>query len=256
VLDHRYGAAVPSARRWSAAVQALAATCSVSIVACAAGSSGPSDLDTASIAPTVVDVEAQACARPQPRRGVATQVGDDLFLTAAHVVGGDLRTLRVNGAPGQVVEIDERLDLALVASGAADALAPGWWTDMIRGRTAPTVVEPGAVTIHRPDGVIETRLERALTLRVHDVTAGVLHERPSLELDVVVARGVSGSPVVDADGRMIGVLVLSREPAGVSYATQVSPAVVLSDPPGHQERTSAETGSTTRDAVAALARCP
>ena len=169
----------------------------------------------------VVDVVAQACDRPQPRLGIATLVGDDVFITAAHVVDGDLRTLTINGAPAHVVALDERLDLALVAATPADP-PPESWIGILPADDESTPVEPGPVTVHRPDGVIETRLTRTLTLRIDDVTRGVVHERSALELDVVVDPGDSGAPVVDADGRVIGIVVLSRAAAGVSYATRLS----------------------------------
>ena len=255
-VERRYGAAMTGARRRTETVRVLAAACSVSIAGCADGSSVSSGRETASATSlTVVDVEAQACARPQPRLGIATRVGDNVFLTAAHVVDGDLRALTVNGAPAHVVALDERLDVALVASTEADLPAPESWTGILSADDMSTPVEPGPVTIHRPDGVLETRLNRSLTLRVDDVTRGVIHERPALELDVVVDLGDSGAPVVDADGRMIGVVVLSRAPAGVSYATRLSPSENVSDVADDQGRSTIVTGPTMLASVAQSMGC-
>lgn len=179
---------------------------------------GTARAGTATGPPTVAALEAQSCDRPQPRRGVATFLADDLAITAGHLVEGELRRLDVDGRPGEVVALDRRLDLALVT---LDPGAPDHVPDP--GVTIREEPEPGPVELLRPIGDLSATITRALTLRVNDVTDGVTYERPALELDLVVGPGDSGSPVVDADGALLGVVVLRRQATGVSYATPVPP---------------------------------
>ena len=169
----------------------------------------------------VAAVEAIGCDRPQPRSGVGTIVADGIVLTAAHVVEGDLRDLRVDGAPAAVVGLDVRTDLALVA-----LLDPvdSWSDDGPRWiETGQVEVVPAPVRIVSPDGPVDAELTRTLTLRVDDISADTLTEREALELDIVVDEGDSGSPVVDGDGNLLGVVVLRRPTAGVTYASIVPP---------------------------------
>ncbi|MET0911538.1 MAG: serine protease [Ilumatobacteraceae bacterium] len=194
--------------RWSTAALGLVVGSTVAFVAACGG-----DDDAPPLA--VVTVEATGCDRPQPRFGAGTFVADGVVLTAAHVVEGDLRDLTVGGAPAAVVGLDIGTDLALVALvGAADDTAD--WSV-----TAADDVAPGPVRIVTPDASTEAELLRTLTLRVDDISDDTVTERAALEVDVVVAAGDSGSPVVDADGDLIGVVVLRRPSTGVSYASVV-----------------------------------
>lgn len=177
----------------------------------------------------VTRVEATACDRPQPRLGVGTVVADGVVLTAAHVVEGDLRDLRVDGASAVVVGVDIESDLALLAVEGTPPTDPRW------------IVEPaidavsGPVEILTDDGVIDTTLVRTLTLRVDDISAGVTRERATLELAVIVEEGDSGSPVVDAAGRLVGIVVLRRSSTGVSYASRIPAFTNLLDPMIYQD---------------------
>jgi S1-C subfamily serine protease len=216
-----------------AAVVAVVGVVSV-VAALASLASGCADDGGAATAVQVAGVEAIGCDRPQPRSGVGTFVADDMLLTAAHVVEGDLRDLRVGGAPAVVVGIDHRTDLALVAivAGHDDSIgdreSPRWVV------TPPSDFSPGPVRVVTPEGSSDVTLLRTLTLRVKDVTADTTAERQALELDVVVDEGDSGSAVVDADGNLLGVVVLRRPAAGVSYASAVPSFAELLDPDLYQ----------------------
>jgi len=171
----------------------------------------------------VVAIEATACDRPQPRFGVGTFVADGVVLTAAHVVEGDLRELRVGDVPAAVVGLDAQSDLALVAIPGASAATPAWTV------AVHDDANPGPVRILTMEGSAEATLIRGLTLRVDDISDDTVSERAALELDVVVGPGDSGSPVIDADEELLGVVVLRRPATGVSYASAVPRLTELLD---------------------------
>ncbi|CAN5463715.1 hypothetical protein BH23ACT3_BH23ACT3_24300 [soil metagenome] len=159
--------------------------------------------------------------RPTINRGVGIDLGDGRFLTAAHVVDVDLRVLTVDQHPAVVVALDEQLDLAVLAlddnddddndlTGSSRPIGPA--------PTAPPV--PGPVAVLTADGLIETEILRVLTLRVNDVSALAVHERPALELGYRADPGHSGAPVLDASGAIVGVVVLSDPSGQRSYAVR------------------------------------
>jgi S1-C subfamily serine protease len=190
----------------------------------------------------IVEVEAIGCDRPQPRRGVGTVVADGVVLTAGHVVDGELRDLRVDGQPAAVVGMDAESDLALVAvTGHLDP-TPSW-------RFGPPVdVDPGPVSVRTAHRTVDAHLNRALTLRVEDITAHSTTQRGAFEIDVVVDPGDSGAPVIDTDGHPIGVVVLRRSSVGVSYASRLPALSELLDEGRYQELRS--------DRLARSGRCP
>jgi len=116
-----------------------------------------------------------------------------------------------------------------VAIPGASAATPAWTVG------AHDDVSPGPVRILTPDSSAEATLIRGLTLRVDDISDDTVSERAALELDVVVGPGDSGSPVIDADDRLLGVVVLSRPSTGVSYASAVPPFPELLDQAVYQE---------------------
>jgi S1-C subfamily serine protease len=153
-------------------------------------------------------------------RGVGIDLGAGTFLTAGHVVDGDLRVLTVDEQPAVVVAFDERLDLAVLAlvdapTGSARPIG-AWPTDP----TDPPEPRPGPVTVLSADEPVETEIVRVVTLRVDDVSALVVHERPALELGYVAEPGHSGAPVLDGAGELVGVVVLSDPSGGRSYAVR------------------------------------
>jgi S1-C subfamily serine protease len=185
------------------------------------------------VAIEVALVEAVGCDRPQTRSGVGAFVADDVVLTAAHVVEGDLRELRVGETSAVVVGIDTRTDLALVALIDRDSTVDG---DLPRWIVTPhRDASPGPVQVVTPEGSTDITLVRRLTLRVEDITADTTVERRALELDVVVDPGASGSPVIDANGDLIGVVTLRRPSTGVSYASAVPAFTDLLDSATYQE---------------------
>jgi S1-C subfamily serine protease len=130
---------------------------------------------------------------------VATGViaGDGRVLTVAHVLGGG-RSATVLGRPAAVVRIDRRADLALLSVPGSRA-APLRFSDGT-GAVAVRVLRDG-----RPR-MLPGTVRRRVVARVRDAPTDRPRIRPAIELGVGVAPGDSGAPVLDPDGRLLGVV--------------------------------------------------
>ncbi|MDA0173766.1 trypsin-like peptidase domain-containing protein [Solirubrobacter taibaiensis] len=139
--------------------------------------------------------------------GVATGVamGDGRVLTVAHVLDG-ARSVRVDGRPARVVRVDRRLDLAELA-------VPGVAAQPLRTADAG---DDAVLHVFRAGRAVAlaTRVRRRVTASIGG------HSRPALELAAVVEPGDSGAPVVDARGRVLGI-VFARGSRG-AWAVAVS----------------------------------
>lgn len=174
---------------------------------------------------SVAHVAAQPCDHPRPRLGVATYLSERVLVTAAHVVDGSLRRLEIDGRRAAVVALDPSRDLAIVRLDRSDASDGDRPAPVRFATTEPAPGRP--VTIHTADGPIDATVLRVVTLRVDDVSAGRQHERRSTVLDTLVRPGHSGAPVLDADGGLVGVVVLRDRAAGTSFASLAPRAVDL-----------------------------
>jgi S1-C subfamily serine protease len=157
--------------------------------------------------PRVVVVAAQPCRRPTRDLGVGVVVGDGLVLTAAHTVDGARRTVTADGAPAQVVALDARTDLALLS-------APVDGRDIRLGAPAGDI----AVHVATVADAIDVAIVRVGPLVVRDATSGERHERGVLTLRPSVPPGTSGAPVLDDDGRVLGIVVLDNRTDATAYA--------------------------------------
>ncbi|MGH9132583.1 MAG: S1 family peptidase [Ilumatobacteraceae bacterium] len=162
----------------------------------------------------VVQVAATPCDRPTARLGTGAVVGAGLVITAAHVVEDDLRELLVDGRPATVVALDTRTDSAVVAV-AAGATSTG-------GVAWAEAEATGTVQVLTSAGTVATTVERVVRLEVEDATDEAVHHRLALVLDGALAGGASGSPVVDADGGMVGMVTVAHAGRDVTYATAAS----------------------------------
>jgi S1-C subfamily serine protease len=156
--------------------------------------------------PTVVRVAAQPCDRPTHSRGLGFVVARNLVATAAHTVEGELRELTVDGVPAAVVAIDARTDLALLE---VELDAPPAELSTATGSPA-RVLEPAQV--------MPVRIVRTGMLVVHDTTERARYERQVHTFAPGVEHGVSGAPLVDAQGRVLGLVVIDNPRRGVAYA--------------------------------------
>ncbi len=119
-------------------------------------------------------------------------IGDGRAMTVAHVLahGGPVR---VGDRPARVLQVDRRLDVAVLAFGGAGSI--------VRGAAARA---GDRVTVH----VLRSGREESLRATVRrTISARVSGQnRPALELAAAVMPGDSGAPVVDDRGRLVGVV--------------------------------------------------
>ncbi len=172
----------------------------LAVLTCACADDGPV------AQPTVVRVAAQPCDRPTSSLGFGFVVADDLVATAAHTVEDELRELTVDGAPATVAAIDARADLALLEVELAATPAE------------LSTAAPSAGLVLEPERASPVRILRTGTLVVHDTTDRARYERQAHTFAPGVEPGVSGAPLVEAAGRVLGVVVIDNPHRGVAYA--------------------------------------
>jgi S1-C subfamily serine protease len=137
-------------------------------------------------APSVLEV------RVADHDATAFGVGDGRAVTVAHVLRAG-RPVLVGGRRARVLRVDRRLDVALLAVTG------------VRGAARRSVAKAGdhaTVRVMRADGASSLRATVRRTITAH--IGGAV--RPALELAAEVMPGDSGAPVVDSDGRVIGIV--------------------------------------------------
>jgi S1-C subfamily serine protease len=167
----------------------------------------------------VVTVRAFGPHRTELATGVA--VGDRLVLTVAHALG-DADRVQVGGRPACALVVDRRRDVAVLAVPSlrepAIALAA-----RARPGDAWLARRPDDSRAQAADGreISPIVVRRRVVARVHELD-GMLYERAALELGSPVAPGDSGSPVLDARGRLMGIVfAASRQQRNTSYGVTV-----------------------------------
>lgn len=156
--------------------------------------------------PMTVTVAAQPCATPNRSLGWGVVVDKGLVATAAHTVEGPLRTLSVDGHPARVGVFDARTDLALLA------------VDLDAEPAQITDSSPQDATVAMPAGPIDVEILRTGPLVVRDATDRARYHREVHTFTPGVEDGASGAPLVDDDGRVLGIVILDNRGRGVAYA--------------------------------------
>jgi S1-C subfamily serine protease len=135
------------------------------------------------------------------RDAVAWPIGNGRAVTVAHVLSPG-RPVFVGGRRARVVSADSRLDIAVLAVAG------------LRGVARFSSAQAGEhVTIRVVGHSIPATVRRLITAHVSGTA------RPALELRADVQPGDSGAPVLDAQGRVIGVLFAeASDRAGLAYA--------------------------------------
>ncbi len=128
-----------------------------------------------------------------------------MFLTAAHCTSEQVDGYTLDGQPATVVWVDRKLDLAVLASQGARrrAIAP---------RHDSLVVGEEVALYGHGLGMHEARLRIGNVSVLSILVVGPHGETPSgpyLMIDTAALPGMSGGPLVDLDGRLVGVVQIS-----------------------------------------------
>ena len=144
---------------------------------------------------------------------VGVVVADGVVATAGHTVEGPLRELTVDGTPAQVIVVDPRTDLALLAVETSIEPAP------------LSATSPDQAQVLGPVGAAEVTIVGTGPLVVEDTTDQRRYRRQVHTFEPGVIEGTSGAPLVDDRNRVIGVVVLSG--SGVAYASTAGEVAAL-----------------------------
>lgn len=170
---------------------------------------------------STVGVQARGCGRRYEGSGVT--LGEGTVITNAHVVAGadDVSVRRPDGArrPATIVVFDAERDLAVLeVSDLGQEALP----------TAPAQMGADGVSIGYPGGqatprVAPLRVEEQRQALGRDIYGGAETEREVLFLSARLQQGDSGSPVLDDQGRVVGIVfAVSPDRPTTAYALDLS----------------------------------
>ena len=138
-------------------------------------------------------------------RGSGVVIGAGRVLTNAHVLRGDeVAVKRADGevALGRVAGVDEALDVAVIGVDTGEAPAIDWDPAAVgglrAGRAVFALADPGGRGLRATFGLV-TATGRSFR------GPGGRRIRGSIEHSAPLPRGSSGGPLVDADGRLLGI---------------------------------------------------
>ena len=153
------------------------------------------------------------------RFGIGMVVADGQVLTNAHNVRGETRRVIFGDgreAEGTVAGVDVDANVAVIAvdTGGAPAIA---WADGATGIGRPVfaLANPGGSGLRVGFGLVAGSGRTFRGPRGRRLTTGIEHDAPLL-------RGSSGGPLVDAEGRLLGLNTLRLE-GGLILALAADP---------------------------------
>jgi S1-C subfamily serine protease len=152
---------------------------------------------------STVKVEGQACDRIQ--EGTGFVAADNLIVTNAHVIAGESKT-RVETSDGRrldttVVAFDPNRDLAVLR-------VPGLGLPPLEEGEGH-VDDHGSLFGHPGGGALReapVKISEQIVARGSNISRTASTERDVFVLAAVTAPGDSGGPVVDVEGRVVGVM--------------------------------------------------
>lgn len=197
----------------------VAVALALAVSGCSDDGSGAAVRD---VARSVVVIESQRCRAPNVARGVGIVVGDDIVLTAGHTVEGDLRELTVDGQPAHVVLVDDNADLALLST----TLLP----ERQRVDDLPlSAGSPRRLVLIGPAGPRDVHVDSRETLEFEHHTDRATYRRDVVVFTPGVDEGSSGSPLVDENGRLAGIVILNDDATDQGIAVTPSDIAALLD---------------------------
>lgn len=149
--------------------------------------------------------------------GSAIALGDDLLVTNRHVIEG-AEVLEVNTWDGRLLTVE--VAQAALSHDIAVARVPEGLPEA--AEVAEEDPQPGdeIVVAGYPGGGALTIRDGQVLRHTTDVMFGA--EAGAIAFDAEVAPGNSGGPVLDAEGRVVGVVYALSPEARVGYAVPVS----------------------------------
>lgn len=156
--------------------------------------------------PSVLKVRGRASSCGRALEGTGFVVAPDRVLTNAHVVAGtdDVGVETARGLrPGTVVLYDPDTDIAVIA-------VPGLGAEPLRFAPEDATSGASAIVLGYPlDGpyqAAEARVRERIELRGPDIYDAHTVQRDVYTIRAMVRSGNSGGPLVDPDGRVLGVV--------------------------------------------------
>ena len=144
-------------------------------------------------------------------RGSGVVIAPGQVLTSAHVLRGDEVAVTVGGgelAHGRVAGADGDLDLAVVSVDTGDTPAVAWEPDVVAGlrpgRPVFALADPGGRGLRTTFGLVTATGRSFRGPRGRRIGGSIEHSAP-------LPRGSSGGPLVDAEGRLLGINAVRME---------------------------------------------
>jgi serine protease Do len=155
-------------------------------------------------------------------RGSGVIVAPGRVLTAAHALRGDQVAVTFSDgrtAEGRVAGADTDLDLAVVLADTGDAAPVEWAPDAPGlGAVVLALANPGGSGLRVTFGTVSSSARTFRGPRGRRIGGTIEHTAP-------LPRGSSGGPLVDPDGRLLGLNAVRRE-GGLILAVPVDAARV------------------------------
>jgi len=174
-----------------------------------------------------VTTASESCGRGQ--EGTGWVLSPNRIVTNAHVVAGADRlqvTSREQTVAGRVVLFDPDRDLAVISTEGLDAPALELGSDLPRGAAAAV---PG-FPLDGPYTVVAARVRQVLDARGRDIYGDDPVVREIYSLYTRVQPGNSGGPLLDANGRVAGVIFAkSLDDDNTGYALTLDEAMPVLD---------------------------
>jgi serine protease Do len=158
------------------------------------------------------------------RGGSGVVLGSGLVLTSAHNLRHDETTVTFGDGrqvAGRVLGSDPDLDLAVIEVDTGDAPAVDWpdaGEPVRAGRAVLALANPGGRGLHVSPGFVSSAARSLRGRRGRPITGAIEHT-------AALPRGSAGGPLVDVEGRLLGI-----------NAVRVDPGLILALPADSQVR--------------------